>query len=160
MWLNVTLNVVAILLYYRCVDGVLIPDAFRYYGLAIAAARNTAQTIKDAARFSIEPLMSAHIGSSLYVAAYVLVIQWHVTGDESLKEDIDLFGLVFERMNEVFVFMGLKFKIALEHDINKNKDDVRSLKEQGFRGLLADCTNKWEFLREEVQRRGLQIDIS
>jgi hypothetical protein len=159
LWLHVILNTMTILLHYRCAKDVTGPDGSPQFTLAVVAARNIAQIIKDASRISIDLLLSAHIGSSLYVAACVLVIQWRLTGDDSLKEEIDLSRLVFERMNEVFTFLGMKFKFALEHDLKRSQDDVTSLRERGFRGLLADCS-KWEHVRKEVERRGIDIDIS
>ncbi|CAO2657032.1 Nn.00g058350.m01.CDS01 [Neocucurbitaria sp. VM-36] len=159
VWLNVTLNIIAMLLHYRCTDGVPVSDASSQFALALSAARNTARIVKDAARFSIDLVLSAHFGGSLYIAAALLVIQWRITGDESLKDDIDILALVFERMCEVYVFSGLKFKLALEHDLKRSMEDIEGLSERGFRGLLADCT-KWSFVKEEVQRRGLYIDIT
>ena len=159
VWLNAILNLMAILLHYRCASNVPVPNPPAQFPLAIAAAQNTAQIVKDASRFSIDLLMSAHIGSSLYVSACLLVIQWRLTGDEKLKEDIDLFALVFDRMNELFVFLGLKFKLALEHDLSRDTESILKLRDRGFQGLLADCS-KWTFVKEEVQRQGLNIDIS
>jgi hypothetical protein len=159
VWLHVILNTTAIFLHYRCAENVPVSDVLSQFTLAVVAARSIAQIIKDVSRISIDPLLSAHIGSSLYVAACVLVIQWRLAGDESLKEEIDLFGLVFERMNEVFTFLGMKFKFALEHDLKRSREDLMSLRERGFRGLLADCS-KWDHVRREVERRGIDIDIS
>jgi hypothetical protein len=159
IWLQVTLDTMSILLHYRCSKDVPVSDHASQFTLAVIAARNTAQMVKDASRISIDLLLSAHIGSSLYVAACVLIIQWRLTGEDSLKDAIDLLGLVFERMDEVFGFLGLKFKLALEHDLKRSEEDLQSLRERGFRGLLADCT-KWEHVKQEVQRRGLDIDLS
>ncbi|KAJ4372446.1 hypothetical protein N0V83_004220 [Neocucurbitaria cava] len=154
VWLNVTLNILVMLLHYRCGEDAL------ELSLVVAAARNTAQIVKDAARFSIDLVLSAHFGASLYIAAAILVIQSRLTGDEeSFKEDIDILGLVFERMSEIYVFSGLKFKLALEHDQTRSLEEIRNLNERGFRGLLADCT-KWGFVKDEVVRRGLFIDIT
>jgi hypothetical protein len=159
VWLQVMLNTSAILLHYRCAHGVPVANVSSQFMLAVAAARNTAQVIKDASRISIDLLISAHIGSALYVAAAVLIIQWRTTDDPSLKDEIDLFILVFERMNDVFVFFGLKYKLALEHDIKRSAQSVQDLRSRGFKGLLADC-RKWAHVKEEVHRRGLQIEIT
>jgi hypothetical protein len=158
-WLHVILNTMTILLHYRSNKNVPVQDAVSQFTLAVIAARNIAQIIKDASRISIDLLLSAHIGSSLYVAACVLVIQWRLTGDSSFKEDVDLFTLVFERMDEVSSFLGLKFKIALEHDLQKSLEDLQSLRERGFKGMIADCT-KWDHVKKEVERRGIEVDLS
>ena len=153
VWLNLMLNTTTILLHYRCarlVDETLSKDAFTQ---AVVAARNTAQIVKDATRCSIDLLINAHIGSSLYVAACVLVIQWKLTGDDTLKPDIELFGLVFDRFHEIFLFLGLKFKLALEHDLSRDRESVLDLRERGFRGLLADCS-KWSFVKAGALARG------
>jgi hypothetical protein len=158
-WLHIILNTMTILLHYRSSAHVSIEDAASEFTIAVIAARNIAQIVKDASRISIDLLLSAHIGSSLYVAACVLIIQWRLTGDNSLKEDIDLIALLFERMDEVFSFLGLKLKIALEHDLQKSSEDLQSLQKRGVKGMLADCT-KWTHVEQEVERRGLDIDLS
>lgn len=159
VWLHVMLNSMAILLHFRCANGVQDPNSTSQFTLAVAAARNIAQIIKDASRISITLLLSAHIASSLYIAACVLVIQWRATGDECLKEEIDLFVLVFDRMDEVFSFLGLKFKCALERDMSRSEMELLTLRDRGFKGLLADCT-KWDFVKGEIERRGIHVDLS
>jgi hypothetical protein len=159
VWFQVILNTSAMLLNYRCASEVPVANTSSQFLLAVAAARNIAQIVKDASRVSIDLLLSAHIGSSLYVAACILVIQWRATGDPKLKDELDLFMLVFDRMNEVFLFLGLKFKVALEHDMQRSTESLEDLKNRGFRGLLADCS-KWRHVKEAVQRRGLPIDIT
>jgi hypothetical protein len=158
-WLHIVFNTMTILLHYRCNTNVSLQEAASQFTVAVVAARNIAQIVKDASRISIDLLLSAHIGSSLYVAACVLIIQWRLTGDSSFKEDIDLIALIFERMNEVFSFLGLKFKIALEHDLQKSVEDLESLRKRGFRGMLADCT-KWGHVKQEAERRGVEVDLS
>lgn len=159
VWLQVVLNTCAMLVNYRCARSVPVPDASSHFMAAVAAARSTARIVKDSSRISIDLLLSPHIASSLYVAALLLVIQWRTTGDASLKEEVDLFALVFERMNEAFVFLGLKFQYALEHDLDKSRENLEQLRDRGFRGLLADCT-KWTHVKEKVLRQGLPIDIT
>jgi hypothetical protein len=159
LWLQVILNTTAILVNYRCAKSVPVANTSSSFTVAVAAARNTAQIVKEASRISIDLLMSPHIASSLYVAAVLLVLQWRTTGDASYKEEVDLFTLVFQRMNEAFVFLGLKFQYALEHDLEKSKESLEELKNRGFRGLLADCT-KWMHVKERVIRNGLPIDIT
>lgn len=158
VWLQVTLNAMAVILHYRRHEQGSSPDSPSPSSLALIAARNVAQVIKDVSRISADLLLSAHIGSSLYIAACVLVIQWRLSGDESLKDDIGLFTLVFERMDEEFIFLGLKFKAALEHDMKKSQKELLDLQEWGFKGLLADC-KKWDYARLEAEQRGLEIDM-
>ncbi|KAF2847855.1 hypothetical protein T440DRAFT_402592 [Plenodomus tracheiphilus IPT5] len=159
VWLHVTLNTMEMLLHYRTCGNASTPGEPPKFKLAVNAARNIAQLIKDASRISNSLLVSAHIGSSLYVAACILVIQWRLTGDDSLKNEIDLFMLVFQRMNDVYSFLGLKFKIALEKDLERSVTDLASLRERGYKGLLADCS-KWEFVREAFAQRGIPLDIT
>lgn len=156
IWLNLTLNTMTILLHYRCASFVDRPTANECFTRAIIAARNTVQIIKDAAQTSIDLLLNAHIGSSLYVAACVLVIQWRITGDESFESDIELFTLLFERMTDMYKFLGMKFKLGLEHDVKRSKESVVDLKDRGFRGLMADCS-KWRHVQEEVAKIGLTV---
>jgi hypothetical protein len=147
------------LLHYRRLNGVTDVGTPGPFILAVTAARNIAQIIRDTSRISSELILSAHIGSSLYVAACILVIEWRMTGDDALREEIELFELVFDRMNEVFIFLGMKFKFALEHDLRKSKEQLQQLRDCGLRGLLADCT-QWTHVKEEVQRRGILIDLT
>jgi hypothetical protein len=159
IWLNIVLNTMAILLHYRCSTGVPISDASSQFALAVTAARSTAQLIKDVSRISVDLLLSAHFGAPLYMAACVLVIQWNTTRDASLREDIGLFESVFNRMNEVFLFLGLKFKIALEHDLARGEKGSEAMRAKGAQGLLADCS-RWTFMNDELKRRGIDIQIS
>jgi hypothetical protein len=159
VWLQITLNTSAILLHYRSVKDISTADVSPHFTLAVTAARNTAQVLKDASRISIDLLLSAHIGSSLYVAACVLIIQWRATGDPRLKEELDLFELVFDRMDEVFLFLGLKYKLALAHDLQSSTERMEELKTRGARGLLADC-GKWTHVKNEMQRRGMTLEIT
>lgn len=154
--LNVMLNTMAMLLHYRCARFVDETAAQEQFTKAAIAARNTAHIVKDASRISIDLLLSAHIGSSLYVAACVLVMHWRITGDNSLKADIDLFALVFERFTEAFGFLGLKLKLALEHDLERSKESILDLRERGFRGLLADCS-KWQFVKDKALAMGMVV---
>jgi hypothetical protein len=156
VWLNITLNSMAILLHYRFAKLVDDIGAHKQFALALVGAKNTAQIVKDASRISIDLLLSPHIGPSLYIAACVLVLHWKLSGDESVKPDIDLFGLVFDRYNEVFLYLGLKFKLALEHDIARSRESALDLRERGFRGLLADCS-KWSFVKDRASAMGLHI---
>ena len=103
--------------------------------------------------------MSAHFGASLYMAACVLLLQWNTTKDTSMKEDISLFTLVFDRLGEVFLLLGMKFKIALERDMTRSEEELRALRRKGAQGLLADCS-KWTFVQDEIKRRGFDVHIS
>jgi hypothetical protein len=160
VWLQVILNTCIMLLNHRCTKNSPIADASSPFMVAVAAARNTAHIVKDASRISIESLISPHIASSLYVAVLLLVIQWRTTGDPKLKEEIDLFALVFERMNEAFVFLGLKFSYALEHDLERSQgNNLEELRDRGLRGLLADCS-KWTHIKDKIEQRGISIEIT
>lgn len=159
VWLQIILNNCAMLLNYRCTKDVHQVNAADHFLHAITAARNIAQIVKDASRISINLLLSPHLASALYLAACIHIIQWRTTDDPNAKHGVDLFKLVFDRMDETFIFLGLKFKIALEHDFERSGQSLEELRERGVRGLLADCT-KWVHVREEVQRRGIPIDIT
>lgn len=159
VWLQIILNICSILLNFRPVGKVANILESTQFVLAITAARNMAQVIKDASRISIDLLMSAHIGSSLYAGACVNIVHGRLTSDPSLREELALFQLVFERMNDIFVFLGLKFKLAIQYDLEMNKENLELLTSRGFQGFLTDYP-KWAYVREEVERRGIPIDIS
>jgi hypothetical protein len=160
VWLQVVLDTSAILLNYHCAKNVYAADASSCFLVAVAAARHTAQIVRDASRVSIELLITPHIASSLYIAALVLVIEWRTTEDAKLKEEIDLIALVFDRMNEAFAYLGLKFKYALEHDLEKSQGKkLEELRELGLRGLLADCS-KWSHIKDKLVKNGIHIDIT
>lgn len=59
-------------------------------------------------------------------------------------------------MNDVFSVIGLKFVIALKRDRERNREELLSLRERGYRGLLADCS-KWGFVRDEVAKLGMTM---
>ncbi|KAH4110506.1 hypothetical protein HBH46_020210 [Parastagonospora nodorum] len=160
VWIQVVLDTSAMLLNYRCTKNDPAADASSRFLVAVAAARHTAQVIRDASRVSIELLITPHIASSLYIAALVLVIEWRTTGDAKLKEEIDLIALVFDRMNEAFAYLGLKFKYALEHDLERSQGKkLEELRELGLRGLLADCS-KWSHIKDKLVKNGIHIDIT
>jgi hypothetical protein len=159
VWLQIILNIAAMLLNFRCVTDVPVANASSQFLLAVIAARNTAEIVKDASRISVDLLMSAHIASSLYVAACVLVIQWRITGDATLKDGVDVLRLTFDRMNDTFVYLGMKFKFALEHDLKRSREELIEKRDRGIQGLLVDCS-KWKHVKEAVLRSGISIDIT
>jgi hypothetical protein len=154
LWLNVTINTMAILLHYRCARLVDQSISHEQFTRAVAAARNIAQIVKDTSLISIDLLLSAHVASSLYIAACVLVIQWKSGDSESLKADIDLFCLVFERFREKYATLGHKFRSALDYDLTRSAESISDLRERGFRGLLADCS-KWRAVMGQKLDRDL-----
>jgi len=156
IWLNATLNTISILLHYRSVPSSDSTTASTLFRKAVTAARNTAQVVTDSARTSIDLLLNVHIASCLYVACCVLVIHMRLDKDESLKNDVELLGLVFERMNDVFTVLGMKFHLALKRDLERDAEELLSLRERGYRGLLADCS-KWGFVRDEIMKMGMTI---
>ncbi|KAF2013530.1 hypothetical protein BU24DRAFT_424533 [Aaosphaeria arxii CBS 175.79] len=159
IWLSLTLNLMAIILHFRSARGADEEVATDQFARALLAAKNIVKTIKDASKISMDLVVSPHLGSTLYLAACVYIIQWRMTGDESLKDDIDLLDVVFDRYNETFVFTGHKFKIALEHDVQRSVEDIEKLKAAGLRGLLADCS-KWGYVQDVVASKGISVNIT
>lgn len=86
----------------------------------------------------------------------MILSEWRLTDKPALREDVRVFEMLFDRMDQVFVFLGLKFKIALEHEMNRSKDEVRQLRKGGFKALLSDCS-RWKHVKDEANRRGLDI---
>ncbi|KAF2129684.1 hypothetical protein P153DRAFT_385896 [Dothidotthia symphoricarpi CBS 119687] len=159
IWLGMSVNTTSILLHYWSA-GYLDEDAANeQFSRAVIAAKNTVQIVKDASSISTELLLSAHVAASLYIAACVLIIQWRMTNNDNLKDDIDTIGLVFDRFSEVFTFIGLKFKIGLEHDLQKDMENIVELRTKGLKGLLADCS-KWTNVQETLDARGIQVNIT
>ncbi|KAF2187702.1 hypothetical protein K469DRAFT_685583 [Zopfia rhizophila CBS 207.26] len=164
VWLNTVLNTMTILLHYRPAklsepnsEGQNISaEANDHFAHAVIAAKNIVKVVKDASHASIDSVLSAHLGSSFYLASTVLVIRWRQTGDPTLKEDIDILDLVFDRFNEVYSFLGLKFKLALQHDLARSPESIAKLWRLGFRGLLADCS-KWTYVQEAVAGKGAAL---
>ena len=92
----------------------------------------------------------------LHIACCVLVIHHSLEGDDSLTNYIDFLELVFERMNDVFSFIGLKFIIALKWAKERNREELLHLRERGYRGLLADCST-WGYVKDEAAKLGLTM---
>jgi hypothetical protein len=90
------------------------------------------------------------------LACCVLIIHNRLEDDVSLNNDINFLELVFERMNDVFSLIGLKFSIALKRDKERSYEEIISLRERGYRGLLADCS-KWRFVQQEVAKLGITM---
>jgi hypothetical protein len=148
----------AMLLHFRCAALPTEPAAQDQFARAVLAAKNTARVVKDASRIlpDLDLLLNIHIGGALYMAACLLVIHWRMTGDDSMLPDIDIFMLVFRRTEERFTFVGLKFRLALEKDLERDGESVRELREAGLKGLLADCS-KWSFVKEKAAEMGIFI---
>jgi hypothetical protein len=156
-WLNITINTMAILIQHRCDDEEETQEQFAH---AVIAAKNIIQIVKDASRISINLLLSAHIGSSLYVAACVLHIHWRLSGDESLKADIDLWSMLFDRFTEAYHFLGLKYKLAWEYNLkNASEERMRTLQEKGFRGIPVDGS-EFSFVQDEMEKMGLRPKLT
>ena len=153
IWLNIILNSMSILLHYRAAGLASSKSTEELFALSVSAAKSTTAVIRDTARISVSLLLNTHIAPSLYIASCVLIIHWRLTGDESCKDDIELFNLVYERMNDVFSVIGLKFKIALRKDLERDRKEMEVMREKGFRGLLADCS-KWGYVANEVAKLG------
>lgn len=67
VWLDAILNTILLLLHYRAVpfsSPQIVKDLFTK---TVMAAKNTSQTVKDAARTSMDLLLNVHIASSLYI---------------------------------------------------------------------------------------------
>ncbi|OCL14386.1 hypothetical protein AOQ84DRAFT_384756 [Glonium stellatum] len=151
VWLNVMLNTVTILLHFRAT--VLKPSSLEaenseenmHFAQCVAAARNTIQFIKDMSRISLDPLFNPLIGPDYYLLSCVLVIEWRQTGDDNVKSEIDMLDLFFDRLYEVYPFLGKKFKVGLRYDLQRDKDGLREMRKMGARGLLTDCS-KWKRL--------------
>ncbi|KAI8940024.1 hypothetical protein NX059_003746 [Plenodomus lindquistii] len=159
LWLQVTLSTVEMLLHYRNY-GSIPPEKSSKFRIAVNAARNIARMVRDALQSSFNLLVSSHFASSLYVAACILVIQWRTTGQGDLEEEINLFKLVFERMNEVFTFQGVKFGTALELEMEKRVDEIKQLRERGYKGLMADCSTWKVPFEAALSRKGIVVDIT
>ncbi|KAF2726608.1 hypothetical protein EJ04DRAFT_176395 [Polyplosphaeria fusca] len=156
IWLNCILNTMAILVHYRVADVADKAGAGEQFAHAVIAAKNTAKIVRETSRLSTDLLLTGHIASSLYIAATVLIIQWRITGDDSLRSDIELMGLVFDRLFEVLPFFGLKFKVAFLHTLQRSPESLFSLRERGFKGLLADCS-QWGYVRDYILEYGMAL---
>jgi hypothetical protein len=62
-------------------------------------------------------------------------------------------------MSEVFLLIGLKYKIALEKDLAKSEEGLRAMRGKGAPGMLADCS-QWRFVQDEIKRRGFDVQMS
>jgi hypothetical protein len=156
IWLNCILNTMAILLHYRVAHVTDKAGADEQFARAVMAAKNTVKIVRETSRLSTDLLINGHIASSLYVASTVLIIHWRLTDDESLKSDIELIALVFDRLFEVLPFFGLKFKVSLLHDCRRSRESILQLRDSGFKGLLADCS-KWDHVRQHIIDHGITL---
>ncbi|KAF2281285.1 uncharacterized protein EI97DRAFT_367574 [Westerdykella ornata] len=156
IWLNVILNAMAIILHYRCASLSSESDAQDQFTRAVIAAKNTASLIRDASRISIDLLLNPHICSALTLTASVLIIHWRLEADDSVKTDIDIIKLVIERFEEKFSFLGLKFRLALERDLGRDREGILDLRDRGLKGFLADCS-KWSFVKEKALEMGVVV---
>lgn len=153
IWLNVILNAMAILLHYRCASLTSKSDSQDQFARAVIAARNTASIIREGSRISVDILLNPHVLAALSLTACVLVIHWRLEGDQCLKADIDILKLVFQRLEEKFTLLGLKFRLALERDLEREEGEILEMRDIGLRGFLGDCS-KWNSVKEKLEELG------
>lgn len=140
LWLNVTINSMAMLLHYRQASYSGPKASHDHFLRAVAAAKNTALVAKDTTRISTNLLINVHVLCSLYFASCVLVIHWGVANDESCEDDVEIFRLIFDKAADETRAVGRKFRDALKRDLERSHGEVLRLRDAGYRGLLADCS--------------------
>jgi hypothetical protein len=145
VWLVAILNTLIILLHHRTIshnNSSSVPLTTDEDGFAhcTAAARNIIQLVKDASRISIELLLNPHIAPMLYLAGRILILEWTNTRDESIRSDIDILLLVFDRLSETFAALGKKFRRGVLHDLDLDPVTAWKIKAAGSKGLMTEAS--------------------
>lgn len=123
----------------------------------LTAARNTVGIVKDASRISMEILFNPHISVAFYLAGRIITLEYleakfgsatdsqqrvsqqQRKSCESLRTEIDILLLLFDRLTEVFWDLGSKFKTGLLLHLDQDAETVRRVKSQGIKGLFGTC---------------------
>ena len=162
VWLNVVMSVNTILLHHRPLKDDETPESVSslatHWPHCVAAARGTATMIRQASRSSTSFAANAHLVSLLFMCCRVLVIEYccppntsakpspHVRGpvnrDASVREDLEVFVLTFERMTEVLKKLGGKFSKGVAFCLRGGEAMAESCKKIGARDLFRSC-EKW-----------------
>lgn len=115
-----------------------------HFAHVVIAARNIVQLIRDTSLISVDLLVNPNFGSVIYLAGSILITEWRSTKDMNLKDDIDMIYLLFDRYQEQFPRLGMKYKGSLDIDLQRPLEVVSKLREEGFRGLwdstILSCT--------------------
>lgn len=162
VWLNVVMSVNTILLHHRPLkedeplEGA--SSMATHWPHCVAAARGTVATIRQASRATTSFAANAHIASLLFMCCRVLVVEHlcppaasakpsahacgPVTRDASLRGDLEVLVLAFERMREALKSVGRKFSRGVAFHLRGGESMGAKCKTMGARDLLRTC-EKW-----------------
>lgn len=129
-----------------------------HFSICVTAARNTVQLVKDVSRISPEPLLNPHLIIPFYLTCIILIIQWRKTKDDSLKADIDMLELVFDRFCDVFPALGKKFRAGFAYA--RDDQSISQFRSSGIRGSLENW-KKWfkAMLKDDCCQNAQNSDI-
>ena len=108
VWLGVLLNTMAILVNYRPITLLDASDDHSTSGcspafaMAIQAARDTVRLVKQASTVAMPSLFNVYMGRMLYTAACILIIEWRLTKNPSVREDVEILELLFDRFTDMY----------------------------------------------------------
>lgn len=140
-----------------------------HWAHCLTAARNTVGIVKDASRVSMETLFNPHTSVSFYLAGRILALELLETkfanatnpqqsasqqqqrDSESLRTEIDILLLLFDRLAEVFPDLGSKFKTGLLNQLDQDAESVRQIKAEGVKGFLGKCPG-WSSRAKEYRQ--------
>ncbi|PNY29698.1 Uncharacterized protein TCAP_00384 [Tolypocladium capitatum] len=162
VWLNIVMSVNTILLHHRPLkDGESLEGASSmatHWPHCVAAARGTVIMIAQASRASTSFAANAHITSLLFMCCRVLVVEYLCPSsasatpsppadgpahrDASLRKDLEVLVLAFERMREALKSVGRKFSRGVAFYLRGGEGMGVKCKTMGARDLLRTC-EKW-----------------
>lgn len=128
-----------------------------HWSYALTAARSTVDIVKDASRVAMEILFNPHISVAFYLSGRIIAVEYlenkfantsnpqrpvsqqQQEKYQSLRTDIDILLLLFDRLTEVFRGLGIKFKSCLLYYLDQDAETVQRVKAEGVKGLLGSC---------------------
>ena len=168
VWLNIVMSVNTILLHHRPLKEEEsleeVSSMAMHWPHCIAAARGTVTMIRQASRASTSFVANAHAVGLLFMCSRVLVVEYFcssdasakppppscrpVTRDASLREDLEVLVLTFERIREALQNVGLKFSKGVAYCLRGGESMGAYCKTMGARNMFRTC-DKWPLGAEE-----------
>ncbi|KAK5655679.1 hypothetical protein OQA88_5612 [Cercophora sp. LCS_1] len=166
VWLRIMMNVNNVFLYHRpsrtdCDTENLSSEGWQN---SLAAARDTAQLVREASRVSTDLLMNPWVAAPIFTCARILAIEYLSSsspnsgesgyGKTAMRADLEVMLLIFDRLDEAFGGVMHKFRIGLLYHLHQGQASVQDVKANGSRGLLLSC-GKWPTVKDIEGAEGI-----
>ena len=157
IWLQFLLHTCTILLYHPVADtGTLeVPATFPHrseqslgFSRCVNATQCVLRTIKMIASVSVQPLTSPFLMPTYFLCSRFLAIGWLETGNQALRNDIDLILLILDRVGETHAGLANKYRTSILADLARTPAEAREMRVGTGSYLGNGCYNS----KDETRR--------